>query len=156
MNISPSKSYIEKNLCHEFVTIKVDQQLFGIPVLDVHDVLRQRSVTRVPLSQKEIAGVMNIRGCIVTVINVRACLGLDVHECTQKTMNVVISSQEELYSLQVDSVCEVLSLPIELFEKNPPTLIETWRQISDGIYRLDNELLIVLNVEHLLNRCKGD
>jgi purine-binding chemotaxis protein CheW len=140
----------------EYVTIRVGGQLFGIPVLDVHDILRKQPITKVPLAQKEIAGIMNIRGCIVTVINVHTCLDLPPHDPTKKIMNLVISYQGEQYSLQVDSVGEVMSLSSGLYEKNPPTLKESWRQVSDGIYRLQDELLIVLNVEQLLSFCKGE
>ena len=124
-------------------------QLFGIPVLQVQDVLSQQKVTHIPLAPKEIAGSLNLRGRIVTAIDVRVRLGATVDE-TKKSMSVVIEHGEELYSLVVDEVGDVLKLTQDCYEKSLATLDELWKEISGGIYRLDKELLVLLDIPRLL------
>jgi purine-binding chemotaxis protein CheW len=135
----------------DFLTMYIDGQLFGIPVLQVQDVLGEQKVTRVPLAPPEIAGSLNLRGRIVTAINLRRRLGLaDLIEGV-KTMSVVVDHHGDLYSLIVDNVGEVLSLPDDDFEKTPPTLDRVWRELSVGIYRLKDRLLVILDVSGMLD-----
>lgn len=134
----------------EFVTMFVEGQLFGIPVLQVRDVLGPQKITRVPLAPKEVAGSLNLRGRIVTAIDVRTRLGLSPRESGHKSMSVVVDHSGEYYSLIVDQVGEVMALAASDYEKTPATLDERWREISDGVYRLKDTLLIVLDVRRLL------
>ena len=134
----------------EFVTMYIDGQLFGIPVLQVQDVLGPQKITRVPLAPKEVAGSLNLRGRIVTAISVRTRLGIPPREEGCKDMSVVVDYNGEFYSLLVDQVGEVMGLPASDYEKTPATLNERWREISDGVYRLKETLLIVLDVKRLL------
>ena len=137
----------------EYLTITIAGQIFGIPVLDVEDVLGEQKVTRVPLAPPEIYGSLNLRGRIVTAINVRRALGLPPRERTHshdKDMSVVIQHEDELYSLIIDKVGDVLSLSQDTFEKNPATLDPRWRDISGGIYRLKDTLMVVLDVPKLI------
>jgi len=135
----------------DFVTIKVEGQSFGIPVLAVHDVLNAQQITEIPLAPDWVSGVLNLRGRIVTAINLRRRLGLPPIEDGKSSMSVVVEHNEEPYSLQIDSVGEVLSLEDQLFERNPVTLDQRWREVSRGIYRLDDELLPILDVDRLLS-----
>jgi purine-binding chemotaxis protein CheW len=136
---------------NDFVTIVIAGQLFGIPVLQVRDVLGPQRITRVPLAPPEIAGSLNLRGRIVTAIDIRIRLGLPDAEDATGRMSVVVDHGGELYSLMVDSVGEVLSLSEASFERNPATLDARWREVAAGIYRLDGKLLIVLDVGRLLD-----
>jgi purine-binding chemotaxis protein CheW len=135
----------------EFVTVRLAGQLLGIPVLLVHDVLKPQRITSVPCSPNWIAGVLNLRGRIVTAIDLRRRLGLPDREPNDKVMSIVIDRQGEPYSLLIDNVGEVLALPVSAFERNPVTLDARWREVADGVYRLDQELLIVLDVNRLLD-----
>ena len=135
----------------DFVTMIIEGHLFGIPVLTVQDVLGVQKITRIPLAPKEIAGSLNLRGRIVTAIDVRLRLDLDPRPPEEKAMSVVVDQGGELYSLMVDTVGEVLSLPLAKFERNPPTLDNKWREFSLGIYRLEENLLVVLDVGRLLD-----
>jgi purine-binding chemotaxis protein CheW len=135
---------------HEFVTMFIDGQLFGIPVLQVQDVLGPQRIAHVPLAPKEVAGSLNLRGRIVTAIDVRVRLGLPSNQETAKNMSVVVDYTGEFYSLLVDQVGEVMGLPATDYEKTPATLNDRWKEISDGVYRLKNNLLIVLDVKRLL------
>lgn len=134
----------------EFLTVVIGNQLFGIPVLQVQDVLRQQIVTHVPLAPPEVAGALNLRGRIVTAINVRRRLGLDDLPQGTKTMAVVVEHDHELYSLIIDRVGDVLSLQTQGFEPVPPTMQGTWRDIATGIFRLENQLMVVVDVSRLL------
>lgn len=133
-----------------FVTMTVANQLFGIPVLQVQDVLSQQKITRIPLAPPEVLGSLNLRGRIVTSIDVRTRLGLPLRDNDKSGMNIVVERDGELYSLAVDAVGEVMSMESVEQEKNPATLDQKWQEVSDGIYRLKDCLLVVLNVARLL------
>lgn len=134
----------------DFLTIKIDGQLFGIPILQVQDVLGEVKVTRIPLAPPQVSGSLNLRGRIVTAIDVRKCLGLTPSETTDKRMSVVVMHDEELYSLIIDNVGDVLTLQDKEFEQNPATLDIIWKSISLGVYRLDGQILVILDVPKLL------
>lgn len=140
----------EETSNREFVTMLIDGQMFGIPVLQVQDVLGPQKITRVPLAPREVAGSLNLRGRIVTAIDVRVRLNLPPRSDNGQNMSVVVDHGGEFYSLIVDQVGEVMSLSADDFEKTPATLDERWREISDGVYRLKDVLLIVLDVKRLL------
>jgi purine-binding chemotaxis protein CheW len=135
----------------DFVTMFVAGQLFGIPVLQVQDILAHAKITRVPLAPPEIAGSLNLRGRIVTAIDLRTRLGMPPAPSEQRAgMNIVVHHNNELYSLIVDKVGDVLSLAENAFEPNPPTLDSTWRSVSKGIYRLEGQLMVVIDAQALL------
>ena len=138
----------------EFLTINVAGQRFGVPVLEVEDVLGPQKLTRIPLSPPEVDGSLNLRGRIVTAINIRCSLNMEPQENTGKEMSVVVEHNDELYSLVIDSVGDVLALKNSEFEKNPATLDASWRDVSVGIYRLDGELLVILDVPNLISSVK--
>jgi purine-binding chemotaxis protein CheW len=134
-----------------YVTLTVAGQLCGIPVLGVRDILAEQVITRIPLAPPDIAGSLNLRGRIVTAIDLRRRLNLPPPPKDQKRMSVVAEQGGELYALLVDQVSEVLSLDTTLFERNPPTLERNWAMFSTGIYRLDGRLLVILDVARLLD-----
>ena len=141
----------------DFVTMFIQGQMFGIPVLMVQDVLGPQKITRIPLAPPEVAGSLNLRGRIVTAIDVRLRLQLPKRSDTDgQGMSVVVEMRGELYSLRVDSVGEVLSLAAAKFESNPPTLDPLWRDFSTGIYRLESTLLVILDVPKLLDFTKSE
>lgn len=135
----------------DFVTFTIADQLFGIPVLLVQDVLSSYHITRIPLAPPEITGSLNLRGRVVTAIDVRIRLGLEPRAEGAECMSIVAETGGELYSLLVDSVGEVLPLSSANYERNPPTLDAKLRSYADGIYRLDDGLLVVLDVKRLLD-----
>lgn len=140
----------------EFVTFTIAGQLFGIPVLQVQDVLSSYQITPIPLAPPEIVGSLNLRGRVVTAIDVRLRLGLAARPKEAESMSIVAENQGELYSLMVDSVGEVLALSQSEYERNLPTLDAKFRAFSDGIYRLDKQLLVVLDVNRLLDYERSD
>jgi purine-binding chemotaxis protein CheW len=135
----------------DYVTMTIADQLFGIPVLQVQDVLGHQRITRIPLAPSEVAGSLNLRGRIVTAVDVRLRLGLPPRERSDRDMSIVVDHRGELYSLMVDQVGEVMSVSAQSFERNPATLDPVWREVSAGIYRLQDRLLVVLDVARLLD-----
>jgi len=132
------------------VTMQVAGQPFGIPVEAVRDVLGGQNISRIPLTPKSIAGSLNLRGRIVTVLDVRVLLGLNGVEAPQKAMNVVIAHDGELYSLLVDQVGDVLAIHGDQVEAVPQTVTPAWKAVSSGIVKLKNELVLILITETLL------
>jgi len=195
----------------EFVTFHIADQLFGIPVLIVQDILLPENIASIPLAPPEVRGSINLRGRIVTVVDVRVRLGLErrdiatartdaqleqrmaeemvlegvqavedgaeaktdaehtaeaearAHEAIETAkkkrrdhmMAVTVEHNNDLYTLLVDSVGDVISLSKKSYEGNPSTLDPLWREFSSGVYRLDNNIMVVLDVDRLLD-LKGD
>ncbi len=133
-----------------FVSMRVGGQLIGISVLVVQDVLRRLQMARVPLAPREVAGVINLRGRIITVIDMRQRLNLGGLEEGAECMHCVVEHKDELFSLMVDSVGDVLNIPLSRIDKSPANLEEQWKQVAAGVYKLDGELLVVLDVQALL------
>jgi purine-binding chemotaxis protein CheW len=140
----------------QFVTFFVKDQMFGVPVLNVQDILQPDRIARIPLAPAEVAGSINLRGRIVTVIDVRVRLGLPPAENRGTPMGVTVEHGSDLYSLLVDKVGDVISLPFSQYEANPATLDSVWRAFANGVYRLDRRLMVVLDVDRLLDiKIKG-
>lgn len=133
----------------DYLTLTIAGQRFGIPVASVQDVLGPQKITPIPLAPPEIAGALNLRGRIVTAFDVRRRLGLA--PAAADAMSVVVEHRGEPYSLMIDSVAEVLSLPASAYEPSPLTLNARWRDVSGGIYRLEGGLLVVLEIDRLLS-----
>jgi purine-binding chemotaxis protein CheW len=147
---------VEEGAAREFVTMTIASQLFGIPVLQVQDVLGPQRITRIPLAPSWVAGALNLRGRIVTAIDVRRRLGLPSADHVGTEMSIVIEQNGELYSLIVDEVGEVMSFPASVIAPNPPTLDLVWREVSTGIIRLENRLLVILDVKKLFDLAQND
>jgi purine-binding chemotaxis protein CheW len=135
----------------EYITVTIGNQLFGLPIYLVQDVFMLESMTKVPLALPEIAGVLNLRGRIVTAIDMRKRLNLPPRDPSKPIMAVGIDSKGESYGLMIDAVGEVLRLPTGQMERNPANLDPTWARVSGGVYRLDGELMVVLDVERVLD-----
>lgn len=135
----------------EYITVVIANQLFGLPILEVQDVFMPEKITSVPLAAFEIEGVLNLRGRIVTAINMRRRLGLPALENVDEIMAVGIEYNSESYGLIIDDVGEVMKLDKKNFESNPTNLDPKWAQVSAGVFRLEKELLVVLDVTKVLN-----
>ena len=147
---SKSLNLNDKSDSSDYLTLTIAGQIFGIPVLQVQDVLGEQRVTKIPLSPPEVAGALNLRGRIVTAINVRKKLDLEEDDNFDHQMSVVVEYEQELYSLIIDEVGDVLTFDDEHYESTPATLDPLWRSISQGIYRMENRLLMVLDIPKLL------
>src|SRR5579872_4314692 len=135
----------------EYVTAMIGGQMFGLPILSVQDVFMPDRLTRVPLAPPEIAGVLNLRGRIVTLIDMRRRFGLGEREDAGQPMAIGVELRGESYGLLIDSVGEVLTLDDATLESNPINLDPQLARMSAGIHRLDGQLLIVVDVERALD-----
>ena len=133
-----------------YVTLTLDGQLCGLPVLAVRDVLAGQRIARIPLAPPAVAGNLNLRGRIVTAIDLRRRLQLAPLPGGASPMAVVTEHGSELYALMVDQVHEVVTLQVASLEPNPPTLPPVWAAHSRGIHRVADRLLIVLDIAMLL------
>ena len=134
----------------EYVTVLITEQLFGLPISRVQDVFMPERMTRVPLSAPEIAGVLNLRGRIVTAVDMRCRLGLPKREDNRPAMAVGIEFKGESYGLLIDSVGEVLKLDESTVEPNPVNLDPRLARVSAGVHRLEGQFLVVLDVDRVL------
>lgn len=132
------------------LTVTIAGQPCCLPVLAIRDVLRPQAITRIPLARPEIAGSLNLRGRIVTAIDLRARLGLPREVPAEALMSVVIELSAELYSLLVDEVGDVVHLPDGAVLPNPSTLDPAWHGLSAGVWRDEGRLVLLLDVERLL------
>ena len=135
----------------EFVTFMIAGQLFGLPIACVQDVFKPTRITRVPLAGAEIAGVLNLRGRIVTAIDMRQRLGVKKRDGDEPPMAIGIEAKGESFGLLVDAVGEVLKLADQDCEPNPVNLDINLATLSAGVYRLEGQLLVVLDVERVLD-----
>jgi len=136
----------------DYVTFTIGDQMFGIPVLRVQDILTPNQIAPVPLAPPEVKGSINLRGRIVTVIDVRIRLGLPERDQKDgQNMGVTVEQDNELYTLLVDKIGDVISLSKDLYEKNPGTLDPLWREFSNGVFRLEDKLMVVLDIDNLMN-----
>jgi purine-binding chemotaxis protein CheW len=134
----------------EYVTVVIDEQLFGLPISRVQDVFMLDRLTRVPLAAPEIAGVLNLRGRIVTAIDMRRRLGLPPRAEAGPTMAVGVEFRAESYGLVIDSVGEVLRLADNTREPNPVNLDPHLARVSGGVHRLERQLMVILDVDRVL------
>ena len=132
-----------------YVTLTLDSQLCGLPVLAVRDVLAGQTIARIPLAPREVAGNLNLRGRIVTAIDLRQRLRLPPRPVGSAAFSVVTEHGAELYALMVDQVHEVVILQAAEQEPNPPTLPPVWAAHSRGIHRVGGRLMVVLDVDML-------
>jgi purine-binding chemotaxis protein CheW len=134
----------------QFVTLVLGDQLCGISVFSVRDVLGEQVITRVPLAPREVAGSFNLRGRILTAIDLRLRLGLPPAAPGTRRMSLVVEEAGELYALLVDQVAAVIRLKAGGLQRNPPTLPSPLAEFSGGIYRLEDRLMVVLVIGRLL------
>jgi purine-binding chemotaxis protein CheW len=134
----------------KFLTFRVGGELFGIPALAIQDIIGPQPIAKIPLAPAFVAGALNLRGRIVTAIDMHNALGMPAGDKSRK-VNVVVRSGAELYDLLVDDVGDVIALSMSDLEPNPVSWPESWRGFSAGIFKLDNELLVVLNFDALLS-----
>lgn len=134
----------------EYVTAEIGGELIGMPILRVQDVFIPEGPTRVPLAPPEIAGVLNLRGRIVTLVDMRRRLGLSGGS-DKSSLAIGVELRGESYGLLIDAIGEVLKLDEDAREPNPVNLDPRLARVSTGIHRLNDRLLMVLDVDRVLD-----
>ncbi|HSR08889.1 MAG TPA: chemotaxis protein CheW [Bryobacteraceae bacterium] len=135
---------------HQYSTFYIGDLFFGIEVLKVQEVLRYLEMTRVPLAPGVIEGLINLRGQIVTAVDMRRRLGFPRRTDGETPMNMVVRSDEGAVSLLVDEIGDVLDVTADSYESAPDNMPKEQREMIEGVYKLDGRLLLVLNTERVL------
>ena len=131
----------------QFCTFYLGDLFFGVKVEDVQEVFRYQEMTRVPLAPSVVRGLINLRGQIITAIDLRARLGMEELPEGQMPMNVVVRTNEGVVSLLVDEIADVLEVSEDHFERPPDTIDELTKELVHGVYKLENKLLLILDTE---------
>lgn len=134
----------------QLCTFYVDNLFLGVDVQQVQEVIRYQGMTRVPLAPAAISGLINLRGQIVTAIDLRCRLGLAARNPEIPPMNVVVRDSENAVSLLVDRIGDVLQVEDDLFEPPPSTVRANVRGLIIGAYKLADQLLLVLDTARVL------
>lgn len=129
----------------QFCTFFLDDLFFGVEVLKVQEVLRYQEMTSVPLAPIEVSGLINLRGQIVTAIELRQRLGLPPRDSERPPMNVIIRADDGAVSLLVDEIGDVVEVEQSIFERPPETISGRARELILGVYKLDDRLLLILD-----------
>lgn len=139
----------------QYSTFSVGGLFFGIDVLQVQEVLRHQEMTRIPLAADVIEGLINLRGRIVTAIDMRRRLGLEPRSGEQTPMNMVVRTDGGAVSLLVDEIGDVLEVEAETFELPPENVDPAVRELIRGVHKLEGRLLLILDTEKTV-RLAGD
>jgi purine-binding chemotaxis protein CheW len=146
----------DRALSGQYSTFDVSGFYFGIDVLQVQEVLRYQEMTPVPLAAPVIEGLINLRGQIVTALDMRRRLGLPPRACGETAMNVVVRTDEGAVSLLVDEIGDVVEADSSTFELPPENLDPAIRSLVRGIHKLKDRLLLVLDITQTLRLEDGD
>ena len=131
----------------QLCTFIIDGMLFGVDVMNVQEVIRYQEMTVVPLASANVRGLINLRGQIVTAIEMRARLGLDPRRGDALPMNVVTTTADGVVSLLVDEIGDVLEVEERTFERPPETISAAFRELVRGVFKLEGKLLLLLDAE---------
>lgn len=131
----------------QFCTFFLRDQFFGVPVQQVQEVIRYQEMTRVPLTPAVIRGLINLRGQIVMAIDLRRRFGMEDRPESQLPINVVVRTEDGPVSFLVDEIGDVLEVEEESFERPPETVLGQTRELVQGVYKLRERLMLVLDTE---------
>jgi len=135
----------------QLCTFEAGGMLFGLAATDVQEIARPQPITRVPLAHRAIAGLLNLRGQIVTAIDLRARLQLSPRDTSARPLNVVVRTPDGLFSLLVDAIGDVLAPSDASREAVPTTVPAALRGVVDGIYKLPDRLLFALVLDRVVS-----
>ena len=139
----------------QFCTFFVADLFFGVDVLHVQEVLRFQQITRVPQAPEVVEGLINLRGQIVTAIDMRRRLQLPPRDGDRTPMNIVVRTEDGAGSLLVDEIGDVLDVDAASWEPSPENLDPNARELIRGVYKLKDRLLLVLDTERALDLAVG-
>jgi purine-binding chemotaxis protein CheW len=139
------------NVNRQYATFTAGGLFLGIEVLRVQEVLRYLEMTRVPSAPEVIQGLINLRGQIVTAVDMRVRMGLPRRIDGEPPMNVVVRSDDGAVSLLVDEIGDVVEVTADAYEPTPDNLPREHRELIEGVYKLEGRLLLVLDTERVLH-----
>jgi purine-binding chemotaxis protein CheW len=140
----------------QWVTFKLEEETYGINVMQVQEVLRYTEIAPVPGAPSYVLGIINLRGNVVTVIDTRARFGLMGAEVTDNSRIVIIEAEKQVIGILVDSVAEVVYLRSSEIDSAPNIGTEESAKFIQGVSNRDGELLILVDLNKLLNDDEWD
>jgi purine-binding chemotaxis protein CheW len=148
---TPGKGGLDKSRgAMQFATFYLNNELFGIPILQVQEILLNQKVTPVPLAPDHVMGLIGLRGQIVTAVNLKKRVGLGEVTSVEEPYHLVVSHNGSVASLEVDSVGDVLELPSAKFEKPPESLEGIDAAFLEGVFMLEDRILGIIDVPAVL------
>jgi purine-binding chemotaxis protein CheW len=135
----------------QYCTFRVGDLLLGVEVLRVQEVIRDQVLTPVPLAHRSVSGLINLRGQIVTAIDLRVRLGLAAAAGDEPKLNVVVQQDGDAVALRVDEIGDVAEVGAESFEPTPETVRGTLRDLVVGVHKLEGRLLLVLDIDRVID-----
>ena len=142
---------VEPSMSGQYATFNVGDLFFGLEVRKVQEVLRYQEMTGVPRANNVIEGLINLRGQIVTALDMRVRLKMPPRENGETPMNIVVHNEDGAVSLLVDEIGDVIEVDQGSFETPPETIDQTARELLEGVHKLENRLLLVLSSARVLN-----
>jgi purine-binding chemotaxis protein CheW len=139
----------------QFCTFYLDNHMFGVKVEQVQEVFRYQDMTTVPLAPPEVRGLINLRGQIITALDLRLRLGMEILPGEKLPMNVVVRTADGVVSLLVDEIGDVLEVSEDDYERPPETIPIEVRKLVLGVYKLQGKLLLILDSEKAVNVSTG-
>jgi purine-binding chemotaxis protein CheW len=130
------------------LTVMIGEQHFGLDVSRINAIMSRQESTDIPQAGERVAGLINVRGHIVMLVNVKACLGMSGADCAR--MNVTVEHGGEIYGLLFEAVGDIVELDSDLMEPVPTILEERWQGMASGIFRRPKTLLIMLDIDKLI------
>lgn len=140
----------------QLVTFRLGNEEFSLDILRVQEIIRHMELTRVPRTPDFVEGVINLRGRVIPVLDLRKRFGLPSDERTNETRIIVVDVDNKTVGLKVDAVSEVLRLPADTVEPAPAIVTGAESDYIKGVGKLDGRLLILLDVERILTRTERD
>lgn len=150
-NATPADDEMQSEFDRQYVSFWIGKQLLGVPVRLVQEVLNAQEIASIPRARPEISGLLNLRGQIVTAVNLRRRLQLPDLEEGRESINVVVRHLGEPFSILVDEVGDVITVDEDTFAHVPPTLDSVWRSVTSGVYRMEGRLFVIVDVAAILD-----
>ncbi len=132
------------------VTFALDQEVFGIPIAQVREVIRVAEITRVPQARPHVRGVTNLRGRVLAVVEIRTRMGLTPAEITPQSRVVVVGVHDRTLGILVDSVSQVVKVPAATVAPAPDEVLSPGADYISGVARWNSRLIILLDLEKVL------
>lgn len=139
-----------KDVITQYCGFKVGGEEYAIPVMEVQEVIKPQMVTPIPLAQEQVRGLINLRGQIVTCLSLRKLFGQE-DNLNQEYMNIIVRGKDGFFSLVVDEVTDIIDIENTHIENPPDTINQNLKQYVDKIYKRDQGLVILLNIEEIVN-----
>ena len=145
----------ERDIVSQFVVAQLADEEYGVPILFVESLIRMQEITRVPDMPEFIEGVINLRGRIIPIMNMRKRFSFKQLEWDDRTRIIVVAFENQTIGFVVDGVSEVIRLASDQIDPIPPSISNIGSEYLRGVGKVDNRLLILLDVEKILNDLEG-